>query len=145
MAKQSATIVAAKVEAVKTAKLELEKKKRKRRMSPPPGVETPVIATPPTREVESDEEDEATDDPSVIEDRTARRSLSLASKGHWELEQKMTEDDLHQGMEAQRAAASVQTKMPVLRKVRRFRPKFRIPPAARYGRSTEDVFLTNCC
>jgi hypothetical protein len=46
---------------VKTTKLEVEKK-RKRRMSPPPIVETPIIPTPSTREVESDEEDEATDD-----------------------------------------------------------------------------------
>jgi hypothetical protein len=31
-----------------------------------------VIPTPPSREVNSDEEDEATDDPLVIEDRTVR-------------------------------------------------------------------------
>jgi hypothetical protein len=29
-------------------------------------VETPVVPTPPTREVESNEEDEATDDPLVV-------------------------------------------------------------------------------
>jgi hypothetical protein len=56
-AKQSASMATAKVVAAKTAKLEAEKKKKgKRKMSPPLAVETPVIPTPPSREVESDEE-----------------------------------------------------------------------------------------
>jgi hypothetical protein len=44
---------------VKTTKLEAEKKKkRKRKTSPPPVVETPVIPTPSTRDVESDDDEE---------------------------------------------------------------------------------------
>jgi hypothetical protein len=115
VAKQSASTAAPKVEAAKTAKLEAEKKKkRKRKMSLPLAVETPVIPTPPSREVESDEEDEATDDPPVVEDRTVRRSLSPAAKRQWELEQKTMEDDLRQGLEAQRAAAGAHARMLVL-------------------------------
>jgi hypothetical protein len=98
--KQLATTATAKVRATKTTKLEVEKKKRKRRVSPPPVIETPIIPTPSTREIE-DEEDEATDDPPFVEDRTVIRSLSPAAKRQRELEQKTTEDDLHQGMEAQ--------------------------------------------
>jgi hypothetical protein len=41
---------------MKTAKLEAEKKKRKRKTSPPPAVETLVIPTPSTREVDTDDE-----------------------------------------------------------------------------------------
>jgi hypothetical protein len=134
--KQLATTDAAKVGAAKTVKLKVEKKKnRKGRMSPPPAVETPVIPTPPTREVEFDEEDEATDDPSVVEDRTTRRLL----------EKKTTEDDLHQGMEAQRATAGAQARMPVLIKVRPFNPKLCAPATVRYGRRAEGLLLTNCC
>jgi hypothetical protein len=100
-AKQSTSMAAAKVEATKTAKLEAEKKKkRKRKMTPPPAVETPVIPTPLSREVKSDEgEGETTDDPLIVEDRTVRRSLSPAAKRQQELGQKATEDDLHQGLE----------------------------------------------
>jgi hypothetical protein len=130
---------------VKTTKLEVEKKKRKRRTSPPPIVETPIIPTPSTREVESDEEDEATDEPLVVDDRAARRSLSPAAKRQRELEQKTMEGDLHQGMEAQRAAASAQARMPMLMKVQPLRPKLRAPAALRYGRSTEGLLLTNYC
>jgi hypothetical protein len=89
--KQSVSAAAEKVEAAKTAKLEAKKKKkkRKRKRSPPSTVETPVIPTPPSREVVSDEEeDEVNDDPSVIEDRTMRRSLSLAAKRQRELGRK---------------------------------------------------------
>jgi hypothetical protein len=100
-AKQSTSMAAAKVEATKTAKLEAEKKKkRKRKMTPPPAVESPVIPTPLSREVKSDEgEGETTDDPLIVEDRTVRRSLSPAAKRQQELGQKATEDDLHQGLE----------------------------------------------
>jgi hypothetical protein len=59
--------------------------------------------------------------------------LSLASKRKWELEQKTTKDDLRQGMKAQRAAAGAQARMPVLIKVRPFRPKHRAPATVRYG------------
>jgi hypothetical protein len=64
-----------------------------------------MIPTPSSREVE-DEEVEATDDPSAVEDRTTRRSLSPAAKRQRELGQKTTDESLHQGMQAQRAAAS---------------------------------------
>jgi hypothetical protein len=95
-AKQSVSTAAAKVEAAKTAKLEAEKKrKRNRKTNLPSAVETSVIHTPPSREVEFvKEEDEATDDPPVVEDRTVRRSLSPAAKRQRELGQKATEDDL---------------------------------------------------
>jgi hypothetical protein len=57
-----------------------------------------MIPTPPSREVEFDEEeDEATDDPLIVEDQTVRRSLSPAAKRQRELGQKAMEDDLHQG------------------------------------------------
>jgi hypothetical protein len=76
----------------KTAKLEAEK------TNPPPAIETAVIPTPSSREVESDEEeDEITDDTLVIEDRMVRMSLSRAAKRQQELGQKATEDDLRQG------------------------------------------------
>jgi hypothetical protein len=93
--KQSVSTAAATGTAVKTAE-------KKRKTSPPPAVETPVIPTPSTREVESDEEedDEAIDDPPVVEERTLRRSLSPATKRWRELVQKMTEDDLRQGVGA---------------------------------------------
>jgi hypothetical protein len=115
-AKQSVSTAAAKVEAAKTAKLEAEKKrKRNRKTNLPSAVETSVIHTPPSREVEFvKEEDEATDDPPVVEDRTVRRSLSPAAKRQWELEQKTMEDDLRQGLEAQRAAAGAHARMLVL-------------------------------
>ena len=130
VAKQSTTTAATKVGAAKTAKLEAEKKKRKRRVSPPPAIETPTIPTPSAREIE-DEEVEATDDPPVVEDRTARRSLSRAAKRQREVTQKTTGDDLRQGMEAQRATAGAQARMPVLVKVRPFRPKLRAPATVR--------------
>jgi hypothetical protein len=139
--KQSASTVAAKVEAAKTAKLEAEKMKKRKRRTSPPAVETLVIPSPSTREVESDEEDVATDDPPVIEDRTVRRSLSPAAKRQRELEQKTMEDDLCQGMEVQRAAAGAQARMPVLIKARPFRPKLRAPATVWYGRRTEDLLL----
>jgi hypothetical protein len=106
----------------KTAQLQANKKKRKRRASLPPAIETPVILTPSIREVE-DDEDEATDDSTFVEDRSARRSLSLAAKRQQELEQMTTEDDLRQVRELQRVAAGVQARMPVLVKVRPYRPK----------------------
>jgi hypothetical protein len=121
VAKQSATTAAAAVSAVKAAE---KKKKRKRKVSPPPVVETPVIPTPQTREVESNkEEDEATDEPPVVEDRPTRRSLCPAAKRQWELTQKMMVDALRQSLEAQRSAAAAQAKMPTSIRPRFFMPK----------------------
>jgi hypothetical protein len=133
-AKRSVSTAAAKVEAAKTAKIEAEKKKN-RKTSPPLAVETLVIPTPPSREVESDEEeDEVTDDTPVVEDRIVRRFLSPAAKRQLELGQKATEDDLRQGLAAQRATACAQSMMPVLIKVRPFRPKLHALATVRYGR-----------
>jgi hypothetical protein len=122
VAKQSATTAAAAVSAVKAAE---KKKKRKRKVSPPPVVETPVIPTPQTREVESnkEEEDEATDEPPVVEDRPTRRSLCPAAKRQRELTQKMMVDALRQSLEAQRSAAAAQAKMPTSIRPRFFMPK----------------------
>jgi hypothetical protein len=125
-AKQSASTAAAKVAAVKTA----EKKKRK--TSPLPVVRTLVILTPLTKEVTSnDEEDEVTEEPLVVEERSVRRLLSPAAKRQWELAQKTTEDALRQGLEMQRAAAAMQVKMPVLIRLQPFRLKPRVPTMTR--------------
>jgi hypothetical protein len=107
---------------------EKKKKKRKRKTSPPPAIDTPVILTPQSREVELEEdgEDEATEEPPVVEDRPVRRSESPAAKRQRELVQKTTEDALREGLEAQRATVAAQAKMPVLNKPRFFRPKPRI-------------------
>jgi hypothetical protein len=113
--KQSSTRVATKAEAAKTAKLEADKKKRKKKVSPPPAVCTPTISTPATKEVEEDE-DETTGDPPIVEDRTARSSLSPTVKRQRELEQQVTEEDLHRMREAQQ---------PVNIRVRPLRPKLR--------------------
>jgi hypothetical protein len=77
------------------------------------------------------EEDEATEEPPVAQDRPVRRSLSPAAKRQRELVLKMTEDALRQGLEAQRAVAATQEKMPVLNRSRFFRPKPRVPAVAR--------------
>jgi hypothetical protein len=121
---------------VKTTKLEAEKKKkRKRKTSTPPSVRTPVIPTPLTKDVDSDDEEEeedgATDYPPVIEEQTVRRSLSPAAKRQRELAQKTTEHALCQGLEAQRAAAATQVKMPVLIRLWTFRTKPRVPTIVR--------------
>jgi hypothetical protein len=102
-----------------------EKKKRKRKASPSPAVETPAIPMPQSTEVESEEEedDEATEEPPVVQDRPVRRSLSPAAKRQRELVVKTREDALHQGLEAQRAAAAAQAKMLMLNRPRFFRSK----------------------
>jgi hypothetical protein len=112
--KQSASVVAVVVSAVKVA--EKKKKKRKRKATSPPAVVTPTIPTPRSREVESEEEeeegekekDEAIEELSVTEDRLARRSESPAAKRRRELVEKTSGDTLRRGLEAQRAAAATQ-------------------------------------
>jgi hypothetical protein len=52
--------------------------------------------------------------------------LSPAAKRQRELEQKTTEDDLGQGLEAQRAVAAAQVRIPLLIKARTFRPKLHV-------------------
>jgi hypothetical protein len=108
-------------------------KKRKRKTNAPLAIETQAIPTPQSMEVESDEEegDEAIEEAPVMEDRSVRRSLSLATKRQRELVQKMTEDALRQELEAQRAAAAAKAKMPVLNRSRFFRPKPRVPAVTR--------------
>jgi hypothetical protein len=71
--------------AVKAA--EKKKKKRKTTTSPPPAVDTPVILTPQSREVELEDEgeDEATEELPVVEDQPVRRSESPAAKRQREL------------------------------------------------------------
>jgi hypothetical protein len=103
-------------------------KKKRRKTSPPPVVETPTILTPQYREVESEEEEEneATEEPSTVEDRPARMLESPAAKRQWVLVQKTSEDAFRQGLEAQRTAAAAQAKMPASIRHRFFRPKPRV-------------------
>jgi hypothetical protein len=125
--KQSATTAAATVSVVKAAE---KKKRRKRKTSPPPVVEMPTIPTPQSKEVELEEEDEATEEPPVVQDRLVRRSLSPAAKRQRELV-KTTEDALHQSLEAQRAVAATEAKMSVLNRLQFFRPKPCVPTTTR--------------
>jgi hypothetical protein len=126
---RSVVAAAATVSTVKAA----EKKKKKRKASPPPAVKVPAIPTPQSREIESEEEkeDEATEEPLVMEDRPARRSEIPAAKRQQELVQKMMKDALRQGLEAQRTAAASHARMHVLNKPRFFRPKPRVPAVTR--------------
>jgi hypothetical protein len=126
LAKQSVSTTAAAVSAVKAAE-----KKRKRKASPLSTVET-LVPTPHSREVESEEEeDEAIEEPLVVEDQPTRRSESPAAKRQRELVEKTTEDALRQGLEAQRTAATAQAKMPTTIRPRFFRPKPRVPAVTR--------------
>jgi hypothetical protein len=134
--KQSASAVATVVSAVKATE---KKKKRKRKATSPPAVVTPAILTPQSREVESEEEeeeeekekDEAIEESPVTEDRLARRSESPATKRQQEMVEKTSEDALRRGLEAQRAAAATQARMPAATRPWLFRPKLRIPISAR--------------
>jgi hypothetical protein len=135
--KMSASVVAAAISAVKAA--EQKKKKRKRKAASPPVVVTPSIPTPRSREVESEEEeeesekekDEAIEEFPVPEDRAARRSESPAAKRQLELVQKMSEDALQRGLEAQRTAVAAQARMPTTIKPRVFWPKTQLPAVTR--------------
>jgi hypothetical protein len=91
-----ATVMAA---TTKIAKLEADKNMRKRK----------VIPTPASKEIE--EEDEATDDPLVVDNRTAPRSPSPVTRRHWDMERHVMEEDLHCIREAQVAAVGAQAKM----------------------------------
>jgi hypothetical protein len=106
------------------------------RLLPPLAISVEIL-TPLTKDVK-DDEDEAIDDPPVVEDHTARRSLSPAAKRQWELEQKMSEDDLHQMREAQWATVGAQARMPVLVKVLPFR-------LVRYSCGTEVHSFVGSC
>jgi hypothetical protein len=134
--KQSASAVAATVSAVKAAE---KKNKRKRKATSPLVVVTLTTPTPRSREVESEEEeqeeekekDEAIKELLVIENRLTRRSESPATKRQRELVEKTSEDALRHGLEAQRAAAAMQARMPAGIKPRPFRPKLHIPISVR--------------
>jgi hypothetical protein len=124
--KQSTSSAAVAVSAVKAAE---KKKKRKRKATSPLAVVTPSIPTPRSREVES--EDEAIEELPVAEDRPVRRSESPAAKRQRELVEMTSEDALRLGLETQQTAAATQAKMPATIRPRLFRPKLRIPVAAR--------------
>jgi hypothetical protein len=110
-----------------------KKKKRKRRAASPPAVVTPLIPTPRSREVESEEEeDEAVDELPTPEDQVAKRPESPAAKRQRELVQKTSEVALRHGLEAQCSAAAAQAKIPAAIKPRVFWPKTRLPAVTRY-------------
>jgi hypothetical protein len=116
-----------------------KKNKRKRKATSPLVVVTLTTPTPRSREVESEEEeqeeekekDEAIKELLVIENRLTRRSESPATKRQRELVEKTSEDALRHGLEAQRAAAAMQARMPAGIKPRPFRPKLHIPISVR--------------
>jgi hypothetical protein len=115
---KSASAVATAISAMKAA--EKKKRKRKRKVASPPAIVTPSISTPRSWEVKSEEEeevkekDEAVEELPVPEDQAARRPESPAAKRQRELVQKMSEDALRCGLEAQRSAAASQARMPGL-------------------------------
>jgi hypothetical protein len=112
--KQSTSSAAVAVSAVKAAE---KKQKRKRKATSPLAVVTPSIPTPRSRE--------------VAEDRPVRRSESPAAKRQRELVEMTSEDALRLGLETRQTAAATQAKMPATIRPRLFRPKLRIPVAAR--------------
>jgi hypothetical protein len=101
--KKSTSAVATAISAVRAAE---QKKKRKRRATSPPTVTTPMIPTPRSREVgsEDDEEekeeekekekDEAIEELQVLEGQAAERPESPAAKRQRELVQKTSEEAL---------------------------------------------------
>lgn len=85
--------------------------------------------TPTTKDVE--EKDEAIDLLSGQDNIVAPRSPSLATKWKWELEMKMSEEDLRRIKQAQLAKAGVQAKMPTKVPSQQLKPKARVKAAAR--------------
>jgi hypothetical protein len=126
--KKSASAVAAAISAMKAA--EQKKKKKKRRVTPP-AVTTPSIPTPHSSEVESEEEEEVIEELPVREDQVTRRPENPAAKRQRELVLKTLKDALRRGLEAQRSAATAQTKIPAAIKPRVFWPKTRLPAVMR--------------
>jgi hypothetical protein len=104
---------------VKTAKLEADKKKSKRK----------TIPTLTSKEIK--EEDEATNDLPLVDNRAALRSPCPATRRQREMERQVTEEDLYHIREGQVVAASAQAKMPVKIRVRPLRPKLRAPVVVR--------------
>jgi hypothetical protein len=138
VAKKSASAIATAISTVKAAE---QKKKRKRRSTSPPAVTTPTIPTPHSWEVGSEDEeeekekekDEDVEELPVHEDQASGRPESPAAKMHRELVQKMSEEALRRGLEAQRSAAAAQAKIPAAIKPRVFWPKTRLPAVPCYG------------
>jgi hypothetical protein len=134
--KKSASAIATAISAVKAAE---QKKRRKRRAASPPAVATPTIPTPRSQEVGSEDEeeekekDEAVEELPVPEDQAAERPESPAAKRQRELVQKMSEEALRRGLEAQRSAATTWAKIPAAIKPRVIWPKTRLPVVPRYG------------
>jgi hypothetical protein len=91
----------------------------------------PIHSPPLWSPIRSFKKDEAIEELPVTEDRPVGRSESPAAKRRWELVEKTSEDTLRRGLEAQRAAAAMQARMPAGIKPRPFRPKLRIPISAR--------------
>jgi hypothetical protein len=91
-----------------------QKKKRKRRAASPPPITTPTIPTPRSREVGSEDEEEAEKekDEAVKELPAAERPESPAAKRQRELVQETSEDALRRGLEAQCSAAAARAKIP---------------------------------
>jgi hypothetical protein len=134
-AAKSASAVATAISSVRAAE---QKKKRKRRVASPSAVATPMIPTPCSWEVGSEDEkekekDEAVEELPVPEDQAAGRPESPAAKRQRELVQKTSEEALRRGLEAQRSAAAARVKIPVAIKPRVFWPKIWLPTVARYG------------
>jgi hypothetical protein len=137
VAKKSASAVVTAISAVKAAE---QKKKRKSRAASPPVVANPMILTPLSWEVGSEDEeeeedkdkDEVVEELPIPEDQAARRPESPAAKRQRELVQKTSEETLRRGLEAQRSAAVAQVKIPAAIKPREFWPKTRLSAMLRY-------------
>jgi hypothetical protein len=83
-------------------------------------------------EEESEKEKyEAIEEFPVVEDQSASRSESPATKRRRELVQKTPEDALRRGLRAQHTAAAAQTRMPAMIKPQVFWPKTRLPAVTR--------------
>jgi hypothetical protein len=119
--KQSSSRAAATVEAAKIAMLEAAKKKRKgKRKRKRKRKKKPTLTSQDVKK-----EDETTDDPLVIDNCVAPRSPSPATKRRREVEQQVTEEDLHIIREAQVATIRAQVKMATKVRARPPRPKLR--------------------
>jgi hypothetical protein len=117
--KQSSSRAAATVEAAKIAMLEAAKKKRKGKRKRK-RKKKPTLTSQDVKK-----EDETTDDPLVIGNCVAPRSPSPATKRWREVEQQVTEEDLHIIREAQVATIRAQVKMATKVRARPPRPKLR--------------------
>jgi hypothetical protein len=98
---------------------------------------------------EEEEKDEAVEELPVPKDQATRRPESPTAKRQRELVQKMSEDALRRGLEAQRGAAAVLARMPAAIKPRVFWPKTQLQGVTRYKLEGFSTFylifvLTRC-